>query len=328
MALREAGLTVDVSRLTAVDPRLVWPSEAADFTPWLRDNADALADALGIDLELTAIEHQVGPFFLDVIGRDLTNDSVLVVENQLTQTDHDHLGKLITYAANTDAATVVWMALSFREEHRQAIAFLNDLGGEKARFFGVEIAAARIDTSAPAPLFKVIAQPNDFHAQASVAAKATASELSGKGALYAEFWARFLDELRSRHPGWSRARKGQPDNWLSLPSPSKGGWSSYTVSFPRGPSGQQLRCELYIDSADPSEVERHFGELYEHREAIEETFGGPLSWEPLEGRRASRIACYGSGDVTEVDKHDQYIDWFLTTFERLRGALDPYLIGA
>jgi hypothetical protein len=111
--VRETVLTVDVSRLTAVDAREVWPSEAADFTPWLRDNADALADALGIDLELTAIEHQVGPFFLDVLGRDLTNDSVLVVENQLTQTDHDHLGKLITHAANTDAATVVWMAISF-----------------------------------------------------------------------------------------------------------------------------------------------------------------------------------------------------------------------
>jgi hypothetical protein len=319
-------LAVDVSRLVPVDPRMVWPSEPGDFTPWLRDNADALADALGIDLELTAIEHQVGPFFLDVIGRDLTNDSVLVVENQLTPTDHDHLGKLITYAANTDAATVVWMALSFREEHRQALAFLNDLGGEKARFFGVEIAAARIGESAPAPLFKLIAQPNDFHAQASVAAKASAGETSGKGALYAAFWERFLDQLRATHPGWSRARKGPAENWLSLPSPSRGGWSSYTVSFPRGPNGQQLRCELYIDSADPAEVQRHFGELDEHREAINAAFGGPLSWEPLEGRRASRIAAYGTGDITEVDQYDEYLDWFVSTFERLRAALDPYLV--
>jgi hypothetical protein len=326
MDAQEVWLTVDVSRLVPVDPRLVWPSEASDFTPWLRDNADVLADALGIDIELTAIEHQVGPFFLDVIGRDLTNDSVLVVENQLTPTDHDHLGKLVTYAANTDAATIVWMALSFREEHRQAIAFLNDLGGEKARFFGVEIAVARIDTSAPAPLFKVIAQPNDFHAQASEAAKVTASELSGRGALYAAFWERFLEQLKAKHPGWSRARKGPAENWLSLPSPSKGGWSSYTVSLPRGPDGQQLRCELYIDSLNPAEVERRFGELYEHRDAIEATFGSALAWEALEGRRASRIAAYGAGDITEVDKHDEYLDWFLSNFERLRAALDPYLV--
>jgi hypothetical protein len=319
-------LTVDVGRLMPVDARLVWPSEAGDFTPWLRENADALADALGIDLELTVIEHQVGPFFLDVLGRDLTNESVLVVENQLTQTDHDHLGKLITYAANTDAATVVWMAISFREEHRQAIAFLNDLGGEKARFYAVEIAAVRIGTSAPAPLFKVIAQPNDFHAQASVAAKATATELSGKGALYAVFWERFLERLRASHPGWSRARKGPADNWLSLPSPLKGGLSYYSVCFPRGPNGQQLRCELYIDSPDPITVDDRFNDLYEHREEIETAFGAPLTWEPLESRRASRIAAYGAGDIMEADKHDEYIDWFILNLERLRGALDSHLV--
>jgi Domain of unknown function (DUF4268) len=158
-----------------------------------------------------------------------------------------------------------------------------------------------------------------------VAAKATASELSGKGALYAAFWERFLEQLRAKHPGWTRARKGPAENWLSLPSPYKGGWSSYTVSFPRGPSGQQLRCELYIDSSDPAEVERRFGELYEHREAIDAAFGAQLVWEPLEGRRASRIAAYRSGDVTDVDKHDEYIDWFVKTFERLRVALDPYI---
>jgi hypothetical protein len=153
-------------------------------------------------------------------------------------------------------------------------------------------------------------------------------ESQPRGALYTAFWERFLERLRTSHPGWSRARKGPADNWLSLPSPSKGGWSSYTVSFPRGPEGQQLRCELYIDSSDPAEVEQRFGELYEHREAIEAAFGDSLSWEPLEGRRASRIAAYGPGDITEGDQHDEYIDWFLSSFERLRAALDPYLARA
>ena len=145
------------------------------------------------------------------------------------------------------------------------------------------------------------------------------------GTLYAAFWELFLERLRASHPGWSRASKGPAENWLSLPSPSKGGWSSYTVSFPRGLGGQQLRCELYIDSSDPAIVEQRFGELYEHREAIEEAFGDALSWEPLEGRRASRIAAYGPGDIREVDQHDEYIGWFLSNFERLRAALDPYL---
>ena len=97
----------ELGRLKPLDPRDVWKHEAHDFTPWLLNNADALAGALGLDIELTAAEHPVGPFFLDLIGRDLTNDCILIVENQLTPTDHGHLGQLLTYAANLDAATVV-----------------------------------------------------------------------------------------------------------------------------------------------------------------------------------------------------------------------------
>jgi hypothetical protein len=90
---------------------------------------------------------------------------------------------------------------------------------------------------------------------------------------------------------------------------------------------EQARCELYIDTTDPDEVTRRFAELGEHREAIDAALGSPLSWEPpVEGRRrAARIGAHRPGDVTDLDRHDEYIDWFVTTFERLRGALDPYL---
>ncbi len=298
----------------------MWPHEAADFTPWLRHNAHALADAVGLDIELTATEHQVGPFLLDVIGKDLTNDRVLIVENQLTPTDHGHLGQLLTYAANTDAGTVIWMALSFREEHRQAVAFLNELGGEKVRFFAVEIGAVRIGDSPAAPLFTLAAQPNDFHAQAAAAAKASSEDASGVSAQYAAFWQRFLEQLRDQHPAWTRARKGPAENWLTPPSPFKG-LSYYCVSFPSRP--QRLRCELYIDSEGPAEVEARFRDLYEQRAGVEARFGGELSWEPLENRRASRIAVYASGDVTQADRHDEYIKWFISSLEQLRAALDP-----
>ena len=313
-------MVVEVSRLTAVDPRAVWPREAADFTPWLRGNANALAEALGLDIELTAAEHQVGPFFLDVIGRDLTNDCVLIAENQLTRADHGHLGQLLTYAANTDAGTVVWMATSFREEHRQAIAFLNELAGTRARFFAVEVGAVRIGGSVPAPLFTLAAQPNDLHAQAAMAAQAASGDTSGLGALYAAFWQRFLEEVTARHPGWTSARGGPAANGLFLPSQFKG-LASYGVNFPSRP--KRLRCELYLHSADPADVEERFSQLFGHRADIEMRFGGELSWEPLEGRRASRVATYTPGDITQVDHHDQYIEWFITSLERLRRALDP-----
>lgn len=307
-----------LSRLQPLDPREVWPNEASDYTPWLLANADALSETLGIDIELTANEHPVGSFSLDLIGRDLTNDCVLVVENQLTPTDHTHLGQIVTYSAGTDAATIVWMATAFREEHRQALDWLNDLAEGNARFFGVEIGAVRIAESPPAPLFKVRAQPNDWHSQVATAAKAT-SRATGKGAYYLQFWTRFLERVHKEHPGWTSAQKPGEVNWFTMPCPLKGG-PAYSIGFAwKG----RLRSELYVDYTDPDEVKRVYQGLVEHREAIEAAYGGPLSWEELPNGRASRLADYSDGDAANVDSHDDYIDWFFDSSQRLRAALEP-----
>jgi hypothetical protein len=210
----------ELGRLVPLDPREVWPHEAHDFTPLLLENADALAEVLEIDLELSAAEHPVGGFSLDLVGRDLTNNCVLIVENQLSATDHGHLGQLITYAAGTDARTIVWLAPAFREEHRQALDYLNGLGGEDHRFFGVEIGVVRIGGSIPAPLSKLRAQPNDWHAQVAAVAKTT-SQQAGKAPLYQAFWARFLERVRTEHPDWTNARKPQTANWFDTASPSR-----------------------------------------------------------------------------------------------------------
>ena len=306
----------DLGRLEPLDPRDVWQHEAHDFTPWLLDNADALADALGLDLEMTAAEHPVGEFALDLVGRDLTNDCVLIVENQLSATDHGHLGQLITYAAGTDAHTVVWLAPTIREEHRQALDYLNALGGENARFFGVEIGVVRIGNSKPAPLFKLRAQPNDWHAQVAADAKRT-SKQAGKAPLYQAFWTRFLERVHKEHPGWTNARKPQIANWLSMPCPFKGG-SYYAASFAQG---GKLRNELYIDAGDQAANAALFEQLAAVRDEIEAAYRGPLAWEALPTRRACRIAVYGDGDVSNGDQFDTYIDWFFDTGTRLRVAL-------
>jgi hypothetical protein len=306
-----------LGRLKSLDPRSVWPHEAHDFTPWLLDNADALADVLGLDIELSAAEHPVGGFALDLVGRDMTNNCVLIVENQLSATDHTHLGQLLTYAAGTDARTVVWLALVFREEHRQALDYLNELVGEDARFFGVEIGVVRIGNSEPAPLFKLRAQPNDWHAQVAAAAKTT-SKQAGKAPLYEAFWTRFLGRVRTEHPDWTNARKPQTSNWLAMPCPFKGG-PYYAVSFPQG---GKLRNELYIDFGDADANAALFDRLAAIKEEIEASYGAALVWEDLPGKRACRIADYSDGDVSNGDKFDQYIDWFFDTGTRLRAALD------
>jgi hypothetical protein len=306
-----------LGRLKPLDPKLVWTHEAHQFTPWLLDNADTLAEVLGIDLELSASEHPVGGFSLDLIGRDLTNDCVLIVENQLTTTDHGHLGQILTYAAGTDAKTIVWLATGFREEHRQALDFLNALGGEDARFFGVEIGVVQIGDHQPAaPLFKLRAQPNDWHSQTSAVAKAT-SQQAGKAPLYQAFWTRFLKRIGAEHPDWTNPhRKPQTVNWFDMRSQFKGG-PFYAASFA---ANGKLRTELYIDYGDEDANLALFEQLAAKKAEVESNYGGPLVWEDLPGRRAFRIADYRDGSITEGDQFDEYIDWFFDTGKRLRYA--------
>ncbi len=310
---------MELGKLESVDVHDVWKSEPYEFTPWLLSNADALADLLGIDLELSANEHPVGAFSLDLIGRDNTNDCVLIVENQLTPTDHTHLGQILTYAAGTEARTIVWTATDFRPEHRQALDWLNTLGGEDARFFGVEIGAVRISNSIPAPLFKLRAQPNDWAASVAAAAKVS-SGTAGNGPLYTAFWTRFLERVHAEHPTWTRSQKPSPASWLYLATVRAG--LSYEVSFARG---GKLRSELYIDTGDKDANDATFAHFADQRKAIEDNYGGGLSWEEMEGRRACRIADYGVGDVRNVDETDSYIDWMFDTQKRLREALDPFI---
>jgi Domain of unknown function (DUF4268) len=309
---------LELGRLTPLNAREVWPHEAHDFTPWLLDNATHLAEVLGIDLELQAAEHPVGGYWLDLIGKDQTNDCVLIVENQLTSTDHAHLGQLLTYAAGTEAATIVWMATDFREEHRQALDWLNDLARGDVRFFGIEIAAVKIDDSLPAPLFRIRAQPNEWHAVISAAARASSE--GGKANAYRAFWTRFLERVHAEHPSWTNAKVASGDNWMNLKCPIKG--CIYGVNFAMG---GKTRAELYIDTGDGEENLARLEVFAEHKTEIETAFGAPLSWEELPGRRACRIAVYGSGDAADSEQHDAYIDWMLDASSRLRAALEPFV---
>lgn len=307
----------ELGKLTRIqDIRTIWPRERQDFSRWLLDSGDYLAEVLGIELELDHQEEPVGDFSLDLIGRDLTNGAVLMVENQLEATDHSHLGQVVLYAAGTGAGTIVWVAKQFRAEHRQALNWLNESTSEQFHFFGVEVAAVRIGESLPAPLLSLAVQPSDW--QKRVRERADASELSGKARLYVDFWTRFVERCQTEHPGWTRRREGtRPNNWLDLPSGISG--TNFAASFAQG---HRLRHELYVDCGDADGNLELFGVLEAQRQALEEAYGRPLEFEPLPERRASRVADYlEDADVTEADRHDEFIDWIFDSGERLRSAL-------
>ena len=150
----------EFDRFRRVELRDIWPHEARDFTPWLAENLVFLAEALDTDLELEAIEKRVGDFRADIVCLNRTDNSRVIIENQLEKSNHQHLGKVLTYAAGLDAATIVWIAEEFRPEHREVLNWLNRNTSVALRFFGVEITVYQIAESPYAPKFTVATEMN------------------------------------------------------------------------------------------------------------------------------------------------------------------------
>lgn len=144
------------------DLRSIWPHEALNFTPWVAENVELLADAVGLDITVDETESSVGDFNVDIYASETGTDRKIIIENQLEDTDHDHLGKLITYASGKDADVVIWVVKHAREEHKAAVEWLNNHTDDKIGFFLCEIKLFQIGDSDIAPSFTVVERPNDW----------------------------------------------------------------------------------------------------------------------------------------------------------------------
>ncbi|WP_170037561.1 DUF4268 domain-containing protein [Georgenia soli] len=303
-----------LSRIASVPVRDVWAHEAHHFTQWLLVNADVLSDVLGMDLELSEAERRVGGFALDLIGTDLQTGATVIVENQLEGTDHSHLGQLLTYAGGTDPATIVWCAAAFRDEHRAALDWLNEHTEEGVRFFGVEIAAVRIGDSPPAPLFRLVAQPNDWTKRVHTENAAAAGTRTPRQSAYEALWQLVLDQVHAKYPSWTSARAASRDSWITMPFGTSGAWYAFVCSGPRP------RVELYFGSSDADENQAMFDRFLARREYLETGYGESLDFQPLPGRKACRIAAWGPEgyDVLDLSQHGAMAQWFLAAMDRFR----------
>ena len=303
---------VEVASLDEVPVRDVWPDEAHDFTPWLAENPEHLSKALHMDLELEGAEVAVGPFSADVVLRDANTGQRVVVENYLETTDHDHLGKLITYAAGLEAHWAVLVAKTFRPEHRSALIWLNSISGEDSGFFGIEVHAVRIGDSPAAVQLGVVVEPDDFSRQARAGTKA----MTETQALYIDWWAEFLPALHDAHPGWISARTPSYANWMNFPSGKGGVRYGLSFAYPTGASNYSLRAEVYVDDG-----ESVYPLLEAQRSRIEGECSCELQWEPLEDARASRAAVYlDPADPADRAKWPEYRAWAVKTLGELRRA--------
>ncbi len=262
------------------DLRRVWKNEAADFTPWLAKNIGRLSDALGMGLEVEAEEAPVGSYSLDILARDQDNRQV-VIENQLEDTDHDHLGKLLTYAAGFDANVVVWIARKFRDEHRDALDLLNRRTGEDTDFFGVEVELWQIDDSRRAPNFKPVVTPSEWRKQTT----RTVGRVSERRRRYREFWRPLTDTLREEH-NFIEPQSLNPKSYRSFPTGHAEG-VKYDANFYL--SEERAVVKLYIGGPDKDWNKELFDQLEERKGDLEAEFGETFEWDRRSRGKTSEI---------------------------------------
>jgi len=315
---------VELSKLKAVDLREVWMSEARDFTPWLAKNIEQLGEVLGMDLEVDATEAEVGSFSLDLLARDLGTDRAVVIENQLESTNHDHLGKLLTYAARYEAHTVVWLVREFRPEHRAAMDWLNQRTGEDTAFFGVVVEAWTIDESRAAPRFVPITFPNDWQKQSVRGERGSgAGQVSERGKRYQRFFQALIDTLRDEHR-FTSAEKGQPQNWYHFTSTFNG--MPYNASLDG--NGNAV-AGVYIQSDDWAKNKARFDRLMARRQDIESAIGYSLEWERRDDIKASLIQVTRKGSIDDDDETLEEIRaWMIERLLELKQVLPKYLEDA
>ena len=303
-----------IDRLVATPLCQLWPKEAIDFTPWLVDNIDLLGDALDMTFDdEPEPEVSVGGFRADLVAVNDQGETV-IVENFLNPSDHRHLGQLITYAAGLGAAYAVLVAESFRDEHRSALGWLNDISRDGFGFFGVEVAAWRIADSPPAPQLNVVVEPDNWR-------RAVRAADTGRKAIYAQFWAGFLPRLHDVEPRWRGTKKPQRENWMQFKSAAPG------VKYIARVRPSTLTAQVYIDTGDDTTTSELYGWLHKQRHEIEAAFAAELSWNRLDGKRASVINIDYPNDVN-VEDRDTWLtlwEWLVATMGRLANAIDPVL---
>ena len=314
---------IQLGRIQSVDLRTAWPDEAKNFTPWLanEENLALLGEIVGLQLELEAVEKQVGPFSADILAKDCSTGHWVLIENQIEITDHAHLGQILTYAAGLDVAVVIWIAKSFREQHRAAIDYLNRITDEEHLFFGVQVELLKIGESAFAPSFTVVAKPNNWSKQSAAAKFAADDILSPTQALYREFWSGLIAGAKDAYPSLA-ARKPYRGGWQTAERIGSG--PGFAIDSNASFTGNnQLRVEAYVSGAAAPAA---FEALVARKEEIENTFENKLSWEILQGHE-KRIAFYMPGEQRKELKTSWPLQqaWLLENWKRLADTFRPLI---
>lgn len=290
---RNVGGLMAIGKLKEVNLRELWRHEQYDFSSWLAEeqNIEELNKVLGVSLTDIETEKAVGSFRCDLLGKDEMSGKVVLIENQLEPTNHDHLGKIITYGSVLDAAVIVWIVEYARPEHRSAIEWLNSHLDGDVSFFLIEVHTYKIGNSDPAPMFTIIEQPNDFVTGVKAVEKNGMNESQSRRL---EFWNQFNEVLESKGCPFNK-RKATTDHWYDVSV----GSSLCHLSINLVNKDNKIRICMYIN-----DNKAKYDEFYSHKDDIEGALGYELEWRRMDDAKASMISTYI--EKLDFENHDNY----------------------
>lgn len=306
-----------IGRLQRVPLREVWRHEALDFTTWLQENYDLLNDVMDISLANVEREQSAGSFSVDLVGEDEDGYTV-IIENQLEKSDHDHLGKLLTYVSAFDAKTGIWIVAEPRPEHVTAVSWLNE--STAASFYLIKMEAIRIEQigtdnpSPPAPLLTLIVGPSETSKEVGVKKK----EWAEREVLRHQFWTELLEKARARTDLHANISPGR-DSWAGAGGGRSGLAFNYNIHQ------HSARVEFYIDSRDSEWNKAAFDFLHSAKDEIEEVFGEQLDWQRLDSKRASRICTILEIGGLRDDNWPEIQEAMIDAMVRLEKTFRPYI---
>jgi len=291
---------MDLGILKGISPRSLRVNEERDFTPWLAEHIVELGAVLRLELEVERAEVNVGPYSADILGKNVATGKFVVVENQLEKTNHDHLGKAITYASVLEASDVIWIATEFTAAHLRALNWLNDLSEGEVNFYDVQLELWQIDGLKPAVKFTVVCRPDELGQEAK--AKAI-DEYNGSKRFQLEFWTKVSEKLLATKALFI-VQKPKGQYWYDIAL----GRAHVHLSLTCNTDQSKVGVRVYMSNKI---VEGLLPYLEARKSEIEAEIGEKLDWNPYPDRRDKIIVLHHLTDFGNTERTAESQDWLV-----------------
>jgi hypothetical protein len=302
-----------LGKLEKVELRKVWEHEARDFSEWLarEENLAQLSEELGIEIEVIGTEESSGRFRVDILAKETNSGDYVIIENQLEPTNHDHLGKVITYAAGYDAKYIIWIVKDVLDEHQKAIEWLNEHLDDSISCFLVRIEVWQIGESNPAPRFEVISLKNNW--VASLKRTVSADELSPNRLRQQEFWGALRENFKARDSNM-RVQSPLPQHWMNFSLGSSFCHPYLTINS----RDNFVSCDLWTNNKE------FLAFLQGREDQIKNDLGIEFNWWEANKSGGLRTKLLVE-DVYDQSQHSKSFDWLYGNVKLFQSTFTKYV---